>query len=88
MKTAEGENDSYVEIFRNAQGRCTENLVSGNGRAVAGGVAGGDVNAGAHQSAGRARRNASQDSGRPKDPDTDHHLPQMWHDGVGSGAPC
>src|SRR6266851_91533 len=32
-----------LEIFRNALGRCAENMVSGNGRAVASGVAGGNV---------------------------------------------
>ncbi len=71
-----------LEIFRNALGRCAENMVSGNGRAVASGVAGGNVNAGAHKSAGRARGNASPDSGRPKYPDTDYHLPQVRHDGA------
>src|SRR6267154_2600709 len=76
-----------LEIFRNALGRCAENLVSGNGRAVAGGVARGIVNAGAHQSAGRTREHASPDSGQPKHPDTDYHLPQMWHDGACGGAP-
>src|SRR5712692_10218864 len=77
-----------LEIFRNALGRCAENMVSGNGRAVASGVAGGNVNAGAHKSAGRARGNASPDSGWPKYPDTDYHLPQMRHGGACSGAPC
>src|SRR6266853_3850517 len=77
-----------LEIFRNALGRCAENMVSGNGRAVASGVAGGNVNAGAHKSARRARGNASPDSRRPKYPDTDYHLPQVWHDRACGGAPC
>jgi len=47
-----GKRTAEAEIFRNALGRCAENLVSGNGRAVAGGMAGGIVNAGTHQSAG------------------------------------
>src|SRR5260370_40534870 len=62
-----------LEIFRNALGRCAENMVSGNGRAAESGVAGGDGNAGAHESARRARGDASSDLGRPKYPDTDYH---------------
>lgn len=43
-----------VEILRNALGRRAENLVSRNCRAVAGGVARRNVDAGAHQPARRA----------------------------------
>src|SRR5258708_35028238 len=54
-----------LEIFRNALGRCAENMVSGNGRAVASGVAGGRGKVGGHKSRGAAGRNVSPDSGPP-----------------------
>src|SRR5208283_1245078 len=44
-----------VEIFENALGRRSTNLVSGNGRAVAGGMARGNVDSSPHRPAERTR---------------------------------
>src|SRR5258708_39109613 len=55
-----------LEIFRNALGRCAENMVSGNGRAVASGVAGGDGKACGHKASGPARGDGLPDSWRAK----------------------
>jgi hypothetical protein len=75
MTTAETENGRLVwRSSKNALGRRSANLVSRNGRAVAGGMARGNVNSGPHRPAGRTRRNAPPDSGWPEHPDTDYHL--------------
>ncbi len=76
------------EISGNVLGRRTENLVSGNDRAVAVGVARGNVDSGPHRSAGRIRRSTPPDSGWPEHPDTDYHLPQVWDDGARGGTAC
>jgi hypothetical protein len=73
---------------KNAFGRRSANLVSRNGRAVAGGMARRNVDSGCHRPAGRIRRNASPDSGWPEHPDTDHHLPQVWDEGACGGTAC
>lgn len=76
------------EIIENALGRRAENLVSGNDRWVAGGMARGNVDSHPHRPAERTRRNASPDSGQPQHPDTDHHLPQVWADGACCRTSC
>jgi len=76
------------EISGNALGRRTENLVSGNDRAVAVVAARGNVDSGPHRSSGRIGRNAPPDSGWPEHPDTDHHLPQVWDEGARGGTAC
>jgi len=77
MTAAETENGRLaLRSSNNALGRRSENLVSRNGRAVAGGMARGNVDSSPHRPAGRTRRNAAPDSGWPEHPDTDYHLPQ------------
>ena len=87
MTIAETESGRLVwRSPKNALGRRSANLVSRNGRAVADGMARGNVNFGRHRSAGRTRRNAPPDSGWPEHPDTDYHLPQVWDDGACGGT--
>ena len=88
MTAAETENGRLAGRSSNALGRRSANLVSRNGRTVAGGVAPGNVNSGPHQPAGQTRRNAAPDSGWPEHPDTDYHLPQVWDDGACGGTAC
>ena len=67
---------------------CTENLVSGNDCAAAGGVARGNVDSGAHRSAGRIGWNPSPSSGWLEHPHTDHHVRKVRDDGAYGGTPC
>jgi len=83
-----GRRTARVEIFENAVGRRSANLVSRNGRAVAGAMARGNVDSSPHRPAGRTRRNTPSDSGWPERPDTDYHLPQVWDDGACGGTAC
>src|SRR5207302_2773025 len=73
---------------KNALGRLSANLVSRNGRTLAGGMARGNVDSGPHRPAGRTQRNAPPDSGWPEHQDTDYHLPQVRDRGACGGTAC
>jgi hypothetical protein len=89
MKAAGTENGRLAwRSSKNALWRRSANLVSRNGRAVAGGMARGDVNSGPRRPAGRTRRNAPPDSGWPEHPNTDYHLPQVRDDWACGRTAC